>query len=164
MVSSQYKAELQAMKGRRNMNIRGTSLIAILLTAAMLSACAEAPSATDATSGTLSSVSAETAHATYIKITPEEAKSLIDTEEVIVLDVRTQEEYDAGHIDSAIRLEYTDFADMAASVLPDKDATILVYCRSGNRSKTASEMLIEMGYTKVMDFGGIIDWPYDIVT
>lgn len=100
----------------------------------------------------------------YKKISAEEAKVMIDAGNVIILDVRTQDEYDAGHISGAIRLESADFEAKAVTVLPDKDATILVYCRSGNRSKTASGMLIDLGYTAVYDFGGIIDWPYETVT
>lgn len=88
---------------------------------------------------------------------------MIDAGNVIILDVRTQEEYDAGHIAEAVRLESADFEAKAANVLPDKDATILVYCRSGNRSKTAAKMLLELGYTDVYDFGGINDWPYETV-
>ena len=83
---------------------------------------------------------------------------------MIVLDVRTHAEYDSGHIKDAVLLDSGDVSAKAATVLPDKNATILVYCRSGNRSATASKLLIEMGYTKVMDFGGIIDWPYEVVT
>lgn len=97
----------------------------------------------------------------YTKITPEEAKNIMDNEDnVIILDVRTQEEFDSGHIEGAILLPYDQISEKASEVLPDKNQTILVYCRSGNRSKTASETLISMEYTKVYDFGGIIDWPY----
>lgn len=102
--------------------------------------------------------------AEYQKITAEEAKERIDAGGVVILDVRTQEEYDQGHIDGAIRLEANDFEEEAGTLLPDKDAEILIYCRSGNRSRTASEILLSMGYTKVYDFGGIIDWPYETVT
>lgn len=101
--------------------------------------------------------------AEYKKISAEEAKAMIDAGNVIILDVRTQEEYDVGHISGAIRLESADFAAQAATVLPDKDATILVYCRSGKRSKVASEMLVKLGYTGIYDIGGIIDWPYETV-
>lgn len=100
----------------------------------------------------------------YIKITPEDAKNIMDTEDnIIILDVRTQEEFDSGHIENAILIPNTDISDKASEKLPDKDQKILVYCRSGNRSQTASAELISMGYTKVFDFGGIIDWPYETV-
>lgn len=101
--------------------------------------------------------------ATYKKISAEEAKKIIDSEDVIVLDVRTQEEYNEGHIVNAVLLPVNDIADKALETLPNKDAKILVYCRSGNRSATASKQLIKMGYTNVYDFGGIISWPYEIV-
>jgi phage shock protein E len=104
-----------------------------------------------------------TAAPVYKKITPVEAKTLIDAGNVIILDVRTQEEFDLGHIKDAVLLPNTDIAAKAAAVLPDKSAKILVYCRSGNRSGTASKELIAMGYTDVLDFGGINDWPYDTV-
>ncbi|MGB5823661.1 MAG: rhodanese-like domain-containing protein [Proteocatella sp.] len=97
----------------------------------------------------------------YIKITPEEAKNIMDTESgVIILDVRTQEEFDSGHIKDAVLIPNTQITDSAPELLPDKNQKILVYCRSGNRSKSASDKLVSMGYTKVYDFGGIIDWPY----
>ena len=104
-----------------------------------------------------------TQEATYKKISAEDAKKIIDSEDVIVLDVRTPEEYTEGHIENAVLLPVTDIKDKADEVLTDKDAKILVYCRSGNRSATASKELIEMGYTDVYDFGGIMSWPYEIV-
>jgi len=116
-----------------------------------------------ATESVTSATGGESLTMEYKKISADEAKAMIDAGNVIVLDVRTQEEYDAGHIAEAIRLESADFETEAATVLPDKDATILVYCRSGNRSKTASKMLLELGYTNVYDFGGINDWPYETV-
>lgn len=100
----------------------------------------------------------------YKKITAEEAKEMMDTQEVIILDVRTQAEYDEGHIEGALLIPNTELEDKAETLLPDKDKTILVYCRSGNRSETASRLLVDMGYSAVYDFGGIIDWPYETVT
>ena len=102
----------------------------------------------------------------YQKITPQQAKARMAEAGVIVLDVRMQQEYDAGHIADAVLLplpliEAGD-ADVAR-VLPDKDAEILVYCRSGRRSAIAANALINMGYTNVLDFGGINDWPYEVV-
>ena len=84
--------------------------------------------------------------------------------EIIILDVRTQQEYDAGHIEGAILLPNETIADTPPDALPNKDAEILIYCRSGNRSAQAAKKLVAMGYTNVYDFGGIIDWPYDVVT
>ncbi len=100
----------------------------------------------------------------YEQITPAEAKAIMDErEDYIILDVRTQEEYDDAHIDGAILIPDYEIADKAESVLKDKDQLILVYCRSGRRSKNAAEALVKLGYTNVKEFGGIIDWPYETV-
>ena len=101
--------------------------------------------------------------AAYLNITAEEAKEIIDSQEgYIILDVRTQEEYDQGHIPGAIVIPHEEIADKAEEVLTDKDQLILVYCRSGRRSKLAAEALVELGYTNIKEFGGIIDWPYEV--
>ena len=98
----------------------------------------------------------------YRQISQEEAKEMMDTQEVLVLDVREQDEYDSGHIPDAVLLPVgTIDEDTAAAVIPDKDTTVLVYCRSGNRSKTASEALADLGYTNIYEFGGINTWPYE---
>lgn len=96
-------------------------------------------------------------------ISAEEAKSIMDSGEAyVLLDVREQDEFDQGHIPGAILLPYTRVQSLAAEQLPDKDALILVYCRSGRRSQLAAAALNAAGYTNVLDFGGIIDWPYDV--
>ena len=101
--------------------------------------------------------------AVYVNIMAEEAKRIIDIEEAyIILDVREQDEYDAGHIPEAILIPYTQIGEKANEMLPDKDQLILVYCRSGRRSKIAAEALVELGYTNIKEFGGIIDWPYEV--
>ena len=101
--------------------------------------------------------------AVYMNITVEEAKQIMDSEEgYIILDVRTQEEYDQGHIPGAIVISHEEIAEKAEQVLMDKNQLILVYCRSGRRSKIAAEALVELGYTNIMEFGGIIDWPYEV--
>ena len=98
----------------------------------------------------------------YVNITAEEAKQIMDSEEgYIILDVRTQEEYDQGHIPGAIVISHEKIEARAEEVLTDKDQLILVYCRSGRRSKIAAETLVELGYTNIKEFGGIIDWPYE---
>lgn len=99
----------------------------------------------------------------YNKITAEEAKEMIDTQEVIILDVRTQEEFKEKHIEDALLIPDYELEKLAESKLPDKNKKILVYCRSGNRSKSSARLLIDMGYTNVYDFGGIINWPYETV-
>ena len=101
--------------------------------------------------------------AVYVNITAEEAKQIMDSEEgYIILDVRTQEEYDQGHIPGAIVISHEEIPEKAEGVLTDKDQLILVYCRSGRRSKIAAEALVELGYTNIKEFGGIIDWPYEV--
>ena len=98
----------------------------------------------------------------YQPITPEEAKEMMDTQEVIILDVREQDEYDSGHIPGAVLLPVGTIDETtAAEVIPEKDSAVLVYCRSGNRSKTASSTLAELGYTNIYEFGGINTWPYE---
>ena len=102
--------------------------------------------------------------ATYEQISGAEAKALMDSESgYIIIDARTQEEYDQGHIPGAILIPEYEIADRAENELPDKDQLILVYCRSGRRSKIAAEELVKLGYTNVKEFGGIIDWEYEIV-
>ena len=102
------------------------------------------------------------ADSTYQQITQEEAKEMMDTQEVIILDVREQDEYDSGHIPGAVLLPVgTIDENTAAEVIPETDSTVLVYCRSGNRSKTASETLADLGYTNIYEFGGINTWPYE---
>ena len=99
----------------------------------------------------------------YVNITAEEAKQIMDNEEgYIILDVREQDEYDAGHIPGAIVISHEEITEKAEKMLTDKDQLILVYCRSGRRSKIAAEALTELGYTNIKEFGGIIDWPYEV--
>ena len=101
--------------------------------------------------------------AVSMNITAEEAKRIMDNEEgYVILDVRTQEEYDEGHIPGAVLISHEEIAEKAEDVLTDKDQLILVYCRSGRRSKIASEALVELGYTNIKEFGGILDWPYAV--
>lgn len=98
----------------------------------------------------------------YHKIEAEEAKKMMDEQDVVVVDVRTAEEYAEGHVPGAVLIPLQEIGDEPPGELPDKGADILVYCRSGRRSKQASDKLVELGYENVYDFGGIMDWPYDI--
>ena len=102
--------------------------------------------------------------ASYQQITAEEAKSMMEEQlDTVILDVREQDEYDAGHIPGAVLLSVgTIDEETAASAIPEKDTVVLVYCRSGNRSKTASQALADLGYTQIYEFGGIKDWPYEV--
>lgn len=109
----------------------------------------------------LLSVTACSQETGYEQISAEEAKQIMDTEEnYVILDVRTEEEYFLGHIPGAVLIPDYEIEDRAEAELTDKEQLILVYCRSGNRSKDASAALAEMGYTNVKEFGGINDWPY----
>ena len=120
-------------------------LVFLLLAVMLLTACGQ-----------------DTEKAAYVNITAEDAKRIMDSgEDYIILDVRTQEEYDAGHIPGAIVVPHEEITEKAEEVLMDKDQLILVYCRSGRRSKIAAEALTELGYTNIKEFGGILDWPYE---
>ena len=135
------------------------SFLALAASLLTLSACAS-PAAAAATPAPTATATVE-----YKKISAADAKARMDSgDTIVILDVRTQEEYDAGHIAGAILVPNETIADKQPQLLPDLDAEILVYCRSGNRSAQAAKKLIAIGYTNVVDFGGIIDWPYDVVT
>ncbi len=100
---------------------------------------------------------------TYVSITAEEAKKIMDSEpDCVILDVRTEEEYAEGHIAGAVLIPDYEIGDRAREELPDQEQRILVYCRSGRRSKNASAELASMGYKNIREFGGIIDWPYEV--
>ena len=99
----------------------------------------------------------------YQQISQEDAKQMMDHQEVIVLDVREQHEYDAGHIPGAVLLPVGSIKkDTAEAVIPSLDSAVLVYCRSGNRSRTAAAALANLGYSQVFEFGGINTWPYEV--
>ena len=101
--------------------------------------------------------------AAYMNITAQEAKIIMDSQEgFVILDVREQYEYDESHIPGAVLLPLGQVEEKAQEVLPDKEQLILVYCRSGRRSKQAAEALVKLGYTNIKEFGGIIDWPYEV--
>ena len=98
-------------------------------------------------------------------ITAEKAKSIMDSEkDIVILDVREPSEYRTGHIQNAKLLPLGSIPALAAKELPDRNAKILVYCRSGGRSRVAAQQLSALGYTNVVDFGGLMNWPYEVVT
>ena len=100
----------------------------------------------------------------YEQITQEKAKELMETQTgYLIIDARTDEEFAQGHIEGAVLIPEYEIEQKAPQIIPDKDTLILVYCRSGRRSKIASEELVKLGYTNVKEFGGIIDWKYEIV-
>ena len=124
-------------------------LIILLLAALLLSACGQSEKTEQ--------------EAVYMNITAEEAKVLMESQTgYLILDVREQDEYDAGHIPGAILIPYTQIEEKAPKLLTDKNQLILVYCRSGRRSKIAAEALVELEYTNIREFGVIIDWPYEV--
>ena len=99
----------------------------------------------------------------YRQISQEKAKEMMAEEAVLILDVRRQDEFDAGHIPGAALLTLSEIDEAsAAAVIPEKDTVVLVYCRSGNRSKTAAQALADLGYTNIYEFGGILTWPYEV--
>lgn len=118
---------------------------------------------------TESEVDAVSSTGTYEQITQDKAKELMEAEEpAVILDVRTYEEYNQGHIEGSLCIPVEALQNNGKAVIeqliPRKDQIILVYCRSGNRSKTASQILADIGYTNVKEFGGINDWQYGTVT
>lgn len=141
-------------------------LLALLL---VLTACAaesdnSAPVDSSETTGTTDTDTAPV-EVTWGTLTAEEAKARMDSgDPVTVVDVRTAQEYADGHIEGALLLPNEEIGTKEPYLLPDKDAEILLYCRSGNRTQQAAKKLTAMGYTNVYDFGGIIDWPYETVT
>lgn len=103
--------------------------------------------------------------ASKLRINPTEAKKRLDMEKgIVLLDVRTQEEYLEKHIPKSTLIPLNVLAVEASKKLPDKQATIFVYCRSGNRSRAAVKRLLKQGYTNLFDLGGIIRWPYKTVS
>lgn len=128
--------------------LMATALIAALTIAGCGPSVSSAPSASSTS---------------YEQISAQQAKELMDADDsLVILDVRTQQEYDQAHIPGAILLPLDQVEERAQTVLPHKDQLILVYCRSGNRSKQASELLAAQGYVNVKEFGGINDWPFDV--
>lgn len=100
----------------------------------------------------------------YTRITGAQAKEMMDTKtDYVIIDARTQEEYDIAHIEGAIMIPETEIAAEIEAIVPDKSTLILVYCRSGRRSKIAAEEMVKLGYTNVYEFGGIYDWEYGVV-
>ncbi len=101
---------------------------------------------------------------TYKQISQQQAKEIIQQRrDILVVDVRTFEEFAEGHIENAICIPVESIQNIPPKELKDKKQTILVYCRSGRRSKIAAQKLAQMGYQNILEFGGIITWPYEIV-
>jgi phage shock protein E len=133
-------------------------LISTLLLVGVLSGCSSVTTEANKESRAVSK------KASFNNITPEEAKKRLDSEKgIILLDVRTKEEYDSGHIKDSILTPVDNLKEEAESKLKDKEATIFVYCRSGNRSTAAAKILVDLGYKNVYNLGGINKWPYEII-
>ena len=140
------------------------ALCALFLVTACSAPQAENPPNHASPNGYSTSGETDNQHTQYQKMTTEEAKQRMDSgDPVIIVDVRTQEEYDESHIANAILIPNETISSEPPADLPDLDAQILLYCRSGNRSAQAARKLIDLGYTNVIDFGGIKDWPYEVV-
>lgn len=130
----------------------------ILLLGLLLTGCGNAENDS-------ANVTSENSSATYTQISQEEAKEMMGKDNGhIVVDVRRADEYATGHIPGAILIPNEEIGTEQPAELPDLDQIILIYCRSGNRSKQASQKLVDMGYTNVYEFGGIIDWTGEVVT
>ena len=109
--------------------------------------------------------STESSDHTYQQITQDEAKELMQADNgSVIVDVRRQDEYDSGHIPGAILIPNESIGTEKPEALPDPDQMILIYCRSGRRSKEAAQKLADMGYTNIYEFGGIIDWNGETTT
>lgn len=134
--------------------------LAAVLLAAGLTACASQGTGIPP-QAPQSSISAT--QSSYRSLTPQEAKELLDAGDAVLVDVRTREEYEQSHIPEAIWIDNASIQDAPPEALPDLEAEILLYCRSGVRSKQAAEKLVAMGYRNVFDIGGIQDWPFEIV-
>ena len=142
---------------KRNLIFMGMLTISICL----LAACSMANSS-DSSQTPAASEPQNAGEEAYHKITADEAKNMIEaTDDIIIVDVRTAEEYTEKHIPNAILVPNETIANEASVKLPDQGATLVIYCRTGVRSKQAADKLVEMGYTNVYDMGGFADWPYE---
>ncbi|MBO5065727.1 MAG: rhodanese-like domain-containing protein [Clostridia bacterium] len=145
-------------------SFRLLSLFLVIVTVVSFGGCASKEKESHLPKETETTKTTEMINMTYEQISQKEAKRIMDTEsDYIIIDARTQEEFDEGHIEGAILIPEYEIAEKAPDLIPDKNQLILVYCRSGRRSKIASEALVQLGYTNVKEFGGIIDWEYEIV-
>lgn len=151
------------------------AVLLLVLTLILLAACQTSEngvSQTDTTpseqtpeASTEASVQTSEPELSYLNISAQEAKALMETEtDYVILDVRTEEEFAEKRIPGALLIPDYEIAEKAEELLKDKSQLLLVYCRSGRRSKLASEELVRLGYTNIREFGGIIDWPYETVS
>ena len=147
-----------------NSKSRGAVLAVFVVLCMLLTACGNGTSSAEGTQSEVQ-ITMDSAAATYQQITQEKAKEMMQAEDGhIIVDVRRQDEYDSGHIPGAILIPNESIGTEQPKELPDLDQVIFIYCRSGRRSKEASQKLADMGYTHIYEFGGIIDWTGEIVT
>ena len=158
------------MNNDKDLNMKIIKLIAAGFALIILSGCTSAPQNQSSTKTASSSIapvneSEDNAADSYRQISQETAKEMMNADDGhIIIDVRRQDEFDSGHIEGAICIPNESIDTEQPPELPDLDQIILVYCRSGRRSKEAAQKLYDMGYTNVYEFGGIIDWIYGTVT
>lgn len=139
-------------------------IISILLLTFLFTSCTGEQNSSNTTQNTNTSANTDYTLKTYRQITMNEAASMMKSEkDYIILDVRRPDEFSAGHIPNAINVPNEIIGTSEISELPDKDQLILVYCRSGRRSKEASQKLVDLGYTNIVEFGGILDWSGETV-
>ena len=148
----------------RNSKARRATLAVFAVLCMLLTACGNGTSSSEGAQSEVRTTTASAA-ATYQQITQKKAKEMMQAEDGhIIVDVRRQDEYDSGHIPGAILIPNESIGTEQPKELPDLDQVILIYCRSGRRSKEASQKLADMGYTYIYEFGGIIDWTGEVVT
>lgn len=153
------------MKARTKMRGRLVAVVALALTGALaLAACSSAPAESEDASMSASGSSTAPSTSAYTKITADEAQAMMDAGSPTIVDVRTAQEYAEGHVPGAINIPVENIGADKPAELADTDADIIVYCRTGVRSKQASDKLVELGYQHVNDMGGIVDWTGDKVT
>ena len=137
-------------------------IISILLLTFLFTSCTGEQNSSNTAQNT--NINTDSTVKTYRQITMNEAVSMMKSEkDYIILDVRRPDEFSAGHIPNAINVPNEIIGTSEISELPDKDQLILVYCRSGRRSKEASQKLVDLGYTNIVEFGGILDWSGETV-
>lgn len=147
----------------RNSKAQRATLAVFAVLCMLLTACRNGASSSESAQSEVQTITASAA--VYQQITQEKAKEMMQAEDGhIIVDVRRQDEYDSGHIPGAILIPNESIGTEQPKELPDLDQVILIYCRSGRRSKEASQKLADMGYTHIYEFGGIIDWTGEVVT
>lgn len=134
----------------------------LLFTALLLSSCSVTQGGRPSGDSPVSEMSSGTENEdAYQQVTAEEAKRMIDRGGVTIVDVRTAEEYEQAHLPGAILVPNESIKAEMPAALPDKKAELIVYCRTGIRSRQAADKLVELGYKHVYDMGGIVNWNYE---